>query len=446
MEVTTRDELARLGYSFNAMAADIRDRERRLERAKDLAETANRAKSFFLANMSHELRTPLNGVIGVVGVLAGSALDAKQRRMVSIVETSALMLQRVLNDVLEAARTGSAQAASIQEPFDLTEFIDRLASTTELRTRETGVAFELAYRDPAPTWVRSDRVRLEQILDNLLSNALKFTPAGKIVLTVDRAEAEADVWRFVVADTGVGFDPAVVEQLFEPFVQADASATRPFGGTGLGLSIARNLALELGGDLVGEGKPGEGAAFTLTVPLPSCAPAETSRPAPASDQPGTVDRPVDDDGQPGGDPDAAAGAAVRILLADDHATNRTVVQLILESVGIELVAVENGAEAVEMFKTQHFDAVLMDLQMPVMDGLTAVRLIREYEQRVTAATRTPVLILSANNMPEHLEGSAAAGADDHLAKPVLASVLLEALQRVLSPDSGAQPIPASNIA
>ncbi len=420
VEVASDDEIARLSVGFNAMARDIRDREERLERARDLAEAANRTKSAFLANMSHEVRTPLNGVLGIAGVLAGTTLDPKQRQMVSIIESSAGTLQRVLSDVLDLARMEAGRVDILSEPFALGDVIRVLADSAGVQAEAKGLGFSLIWNADQAAWAVGDRVRLEQILGNLLGNALKFTEKGRVELVFGRI---GEAWRIEVRDTGIGFDPDRTEQLFQPFHQADDTITRRFGGTGLGLGIARDLARGMGGELTGAGRPGAGAVFTLTLPLPACTAGETeARPAAVSAQMNepTLSAPAED-AEPG---------AIRILLADDHATNREVVRLILESAGLALVAVEDGAQAVEAFKAEPFDAVLMDIQMPVMDGFAATRLIRDHE-RETGAKRTPILVLSANVMPEHLAGSAEAGADDHLPKPIVAVALLEALERAI---------------
>jgi len=422
VEIASDDEISRLGSGFNAMARDIRDREERLERARDLAEAANRTKSAFLANMSHEVRTPLNGVLGIASVLSCTELDAKQRQMVTIIESSAGTLQRVLSDVLDLARMEAGRIDILAEPFPLGEVVRILAEGAQVQAEAKGLEFNLIWNADGASWAIGDRVRLEQILGNLLGNALKFTEKGRIELAFGRS---GETWRIEVRDTGIGFDPDRTEQLFQPFHQADDTITRRFGGTGLGLGIARDLARGMGGELTGAGRLGAGAVFTLTVPLPVCepgdAPVETAM---AQDVMPVADVAVAET------PAEAEPGAIRILLADDHATNREVVRLILESAGVELIAVEDGAQAVEAFKAESFDAVLMDIQMPVMDGFTAVRLIRDHE-RETGARRTPILVLSANVMPEHLAGSAEAGADDHLPKPIVAVALLEALEKAI---------------
>jgi CheY-like chemotaxis protein len=220
-----------------------------------------------------------------------------------------------------------------------------------------------------------------------------------------------ETWRIVVQDTGVGFEAGEAERLFQAFYRADGSLTRSVGGLGVGLSLARDAARALGGDIVAEGEIGRGAAFTVVLPL-------SPSPSPARHEPAT-----EDDG-------GAEAGPVRLLLADDHEGNRRIVELILEQLGVELTSVENGAQAVQAFAQATFDAVLMDLQMPVMDGLEAIRRIRELES--PTGRRTPIIVLSANAQSEHLLASASAGADSHIAKPILASTLIAALEAALS--------------
>jgi len=245
-----------------------------------------------------------------------------------------------------------------------------------------------------------------------------------VALTVGKTE-DTDLWSFEVRDTGVGFEPANVEAMFEPFRQVDGTTTRRFGGTGLGLSLARQMARAMGGDVTGDAEPGRGAVFVLTLPLQ---PAE----APAAVEIASVQPEVVEEADADADMDMPP---IRILLADDHPANRQVVALILGSLGVDLVSVENGAEAVEAFKQGPFDVVLMDLQMPVMDGLTAIRLIRAHEA-AQGMLRTPVLVISANIQADHLKASAEAGADSHLAKPILAPTLISALEEALSQPGG----------
>ena len=421
--VETRDEIGRLAETFNSMAAEITQRETELASARDLAEAANRAKSSFLANMSHEVRTPLNGVIGVAGVLAGADLTPDQQRMVGIINSSATVLQRVLDDVLDLARVEAGRLEIVPDAFDLAGAVRSLAERAEIQCQTKGLAFELTM-DRSLGAVVGDRLRLEQIIGNLLSNAVKFTERGGVRLSVDSGADGAVA--FVVRDTGIGFDAAAAALLFKPFQQADSSITRRFGGTGLGLSISRELAQAMGGALRAEGEPGVGATFTLTLRLPpsdvapvEAAPAPALAPAAPTDRGGAA--PAEED----------AGPPIRVLVADDHETNRTVVQLILGSAGVDVTCVEDGARAVSAYEAGGFDLILMDMQMPVMDGLSAIRAIRERE-RLAGAARLPILMLSANAMSEHVEASRAAGADGHVAKPINTTQLIAAIEAALS--------------
>lgn len=388
--------------------------EEALEQARDQAEAANRARGEFLANMSHEIRTPLNGVTGVVQVLARSRLDPQQAEMVRVIESSAVTLERLLSDILDLARVDSGHVEVHPEPFDLGEAVRSAAALSEMRAREKGIAFELTIDPAAEGAAVGDAGRIKQILLNLLSNAVKFTPAGRVSMAVgvDRT-AEPPVFSFAVTDTGVGFEPGCAERLFKRFEQADGSITRQFGGAGLGLAISRRLAELMGGELLAASEPGRGAVFTLRLPLRRAAglrlePAWEAAPAFVG----------------GSEP-----RALRVLLAEDHPTNRKVVQLMLSTMGADLTCVENGEEAVRAARAGRFDVVLMDMRMPVMDGLTAIRLIRD-DERATGAAPLPLFTLSANAMSEHVEASLAAGADRHLTKPITATVLLRALAEI----------------
>ena len=380
--------------------------------ARDQAQAANRAKSEFLANMSHEIRTPLNGVTGVAQALARTPLSAGQAEMVRIIEGSAVTLERLLSDLLDIARVESGRMEIEPEAFNLGEAVRATAALSELRAQDKGVGFELKMAPEAEGFVLGDAGRIKQILFNLLSNAVKFTPEGVVVLTVSvEAEAEPPRFTFAVSDTGVGFKPEAADRLFSRFEQEDGSITRRFGGTGLGLAISRNLAELMGGSLSARSELGRGATFTLQLDLPRAAAPEAEWEAAPAFMPDAEPRPL------------------RVLLAEDHPVNRKVVELMLAPMGADLTCVENGAEAVQAMAAERFDAVLMDMQMPVMDGLTAIRLIRDHQRR-TGAPRTPIFTLSAHAMGEHLEASMEAGADRHLTKPVAAPVLFAALAEV----------------
>ncbi len=380
--------------------------------ARDQAEAASRAKGEFLANMSHEIRTPLNGVTGVAQVLARTPLSAPQQEMVRIIESSAETLERLLSDVLDLSRVESGRIVIEAEPFLLGDTVRATAALSELRAREKGLAFEVRIDPAAEGAVVGDSGRLKQILYNLLSNAVKFTGAGAVSLLVAvDDEVSPPKFTFSVSDTGVGFEAECKERLFGRFEQEDGSITRQFGGTGLGLAISRDLAELMGGRLDASAERGRGATFTLELPMAraDAAPGPEWEEAPAFLS--TETRPL------------------RVLLAEDHPINQKVVELMLAPLGVILTTVENGEEAVQAAVTERFDVVLMDMQMPVMDGLTAIRAIRAHE-RATHSPRLPVFTLSANAMGEHVDASLAAGADKHLTKPITAPVLLSALGEI----------------
>ncbi|MDA1322690.1 MAG: response regulator, partial [Proteobacteria bacterium] len=394
---------------------DISDLKRNadaLAEARDAADAANRAKSRFLANMSHEIRTPLNGVIGVAQALTRTELSQHQQEMLELIQSSSRTLQTLLSDILDLARVESGRLELKEEPLDLARTVEEAALLYAAAARDKGLQFIVEVAPEAQVWTYGDPVRLKQVLTNLVSNAVKFTASGFVSLTVDAVPAEApQTLRFVVQDTGIGFDAQTQARLFNRFEQADGDITRHYGGSGLGLAICRELAAMMGGDLGCESEPGAGAAFILSLPLkPAQAPAVPLRPV-------LKDAVV-------AAPDAeAAPRRLRILAADDHPTNRRVVELILDSAAFDLVSVENGAQAVEAYRAQAFDLVLMDMQMPVMDGLSAVREIRLHEA-VMGLPHVPVVMLTANALAQHLDEALAAGADRHMAKPFSVEDLL----------------------
>jgi len=390
--------------------------EARLRRAVEEAQAANRAKSEFLANMSHEIRTPLNGVLGVAGALARTELSNAQREMVSLIETSAVTLETLLSDILDLARIEAGKMELKAEPFDLATSVSACAALFDAAAQAKGLDLQVSVAPAAQGAYSGDAARLRQILCNLVGNAVKFTQRGHIRLSVDafRGETSSEL-RFEVRDTGIGFDAETKARLFSRFEQADGSITRRFGGSGLGLSISRSLAEAMGGRLEADAEPGQGAIFILSVELPRCAGVadlwvETPELEPA--------------------PDPLVG--MRVLLAEDHPTNRRVVELILGAAGVKLTCVENGAEAIDAFRNAIFDLILMDMQMPVMDGLTAIREIRKLEAQ-SGVQPTPIHVLTANAMPDHISASLASGADGHLSKPIMADALLERVAAAARP-------------
>ena len=391
----------------------------RLRLAQRRAEDANRAKSEFLANMSHEIRTPLNGVVSMADSLTRRPLGAQEREMVELIRSSGVTLERLLSDILDSARIESGQVAVEPAPFDLEQAVGDIGALWRVKAEDKGVTLEVDFDPALSGLVEGDAIRLRQVLTNLVSNALKFTGAGSVRLIVEAATA--DRVRFRVSDTGVGFDTEQRSRIFHRFQQADGSITRRFGGTGLGLAISTALVDLMGGALDCESKPGTGSSFWFDIPLPRVeqVPGEAAAP----------DAPRD-----------VTATPLRILLADDHPANRKVVEIMLGATEMELVAVEDGLKALEAFKAGGFDLVLMDMQMPVMDGLTATAAIRAHEVYHGLA-RTPVVMLTANAMAEHVEAGRAAGADSHLTKPVTMTSLLATIGAALEPVREPEPEP-----
>jgi signal transduction histidine kinase/ActR/RegA family two-component response regulator len=378
-----------------------------LRAARARAEEATRAKSEFLANMSHEIRTPLNGVVAMADALSRRSLGAREGEMVDVIRASGETLERLLSDILDSAKIEAGQVAIERAPFNMARLVAEVESLWRLKAQEKGVELVCETAPELDRFVDGDVVRIRQVMTNLVSNALKFTSAGTVRMSV--ARAGGDRVRVGVSDTGVGFDTAQKGRIFGRFNQADGSITRRFGGTGLGLAISRDLVELMGGRMDCEGRPGQGATFWFELPLPDAVIANDAR----------------DEAD-----EAPAPVGIRILLADDHPANRMIVEALLSDADVELVSVADGREAVDAFTAGAFDLVLMDMQMPVMDGLSATAEIRAIEAR-RGGGRTPVLMLTANAMAEHVQAGRAAGADGHLAKPITTAALFEAIAGAL---------------
>jgi CheY-like chemotaxis protein len=394
-----------------------------LRKALSDADAAAQAKANFMADLSHEIRTPLNGILGLAKALAAGTSDPWQGKVLATITDSAVALERLLSDALDLSRAEAGALEIRREPFDLATVVERCASLFQPLATEKGLFFQLDIAPQARVTVVGDWLRLQQVLNNLISNAVKFTSRGGIRCTV--AVEPSGFFRFDVKDTGVGFDPAVAAQLFDRFKQADGGVAARFGGSGLGLAICRQLAQLMGGDVSGQSGRQGGALFSLRLPLVVAAPVEA----------GSLG-----DAWPSA-PAATPARRARVLLAEDHPTNRLVVELMLKALDVDLVVVENGAQAVEAACSQAFDCLLMDMEMPVMDGLSAIREIRRHESR-TAMPAVTILALSAHASDEHKRRSLAAGADGHLTKPVHPDALLRALTETFARQAAAAPLRA----
>ncbi|KAF0186100.1 MAG: sensor histidine kinase/response regulator [Hyphomonadaceae bacterium] len=392
----------------------IEARTRDLEAAKKAAEAADFAKSSFLAQMSHEIRTPMNGVIGVADALARTELNSQQQALVAIIKESGDTLLTLLNDVLDLAKIESGRMELERINFNVVDVVRSSEAIFSARAQEKGLSFSVSIEIDENTWCVGDPTRLRQILFNLISNAIKFTDEGEVNVQVGNEATNNDeaLIKFTISDTGIGMDEAGVLRLFEKFSQADVSTTRKFGGSGLGLSICREFATLMNGKIEVISAPAKGSIFTLEVTMPiGKKPSQTEV----------------------GDLVLSSECCedLRILAAEDNPNNRLVLKMFLEQVGIVPVFVENGQLAVEAWKAQDFDVILMDVQMPVMSGLEAAAEIRKLE-KATSRHRTPIIALTANAMSHHVHECLSAGMDAHVAKPIRPDLLFSTLERCYS--------------
>jgi PAS domain S-box-containing protein len=385
---------------------------RQTQERERIAVQAADAMSCFLATMSHELRTPLNAVLGMSQAIGRGELSDPQRRRLDIVEASAQELLLLLNDLLDLAKIESGHAELEEGLVDIQALADSARQVFAALVQDKPLQLELAVA-PAVLgeWV-GDPCRVQQILRNLVSNAIKFTPGGAIKVGVSQA---AEHLVLTVEDSGIGIAPHKLTKIFDRFVQGDASTTRRFGGAGLGLTICRDLAELMGGDIQVESVLGEGSTFVVRLPL-----ARSTAEVAASCV-----------GGPGCEPQPAC-SPLRVLAAEDNLTNQLVLRTLLEVAGIEPTLVPNGREAVDAWNASAWDVVLMDIQMPVMDGLSAVKLIRQAE-RERGLARTPIIAVTANAMPHHRIEYLAAGMDAMVAKPIELTTLLKTIEAVMQP-------------
>ncbi|MFZ2949770.1 MAG: ATP-binding protein [Desulfuromonadaceae bacterium] len=423
LEEIVASRTAELAIGNEGLRAEVAERQKKTEElraARDLAESANRAKSEFLANMSHEMRTPLNSIIGGTEYLDSTGLSEDQQRCLRMIHHAGDSLLILINDLIDLSRIEAGQLEINIRPFNLQHTLEHVIQMVEQDTERKKLKLSLNTAPSMPQIVKGDQIRLQQVLVNLVANAVKFTESGgSVSIAASSAPAGKDqtVVTFVITDTGIGIDPDKLDMIFDSFSQADTSITRRFGGSGLGLAISRKLVEAMGGTMQVESTPGAGSSFSFTVPLLNTSAEREDSSTAAAAETGLVTATA---------PDTASGGFKRVLLVDDSLENRELMRLLLNSYSMDLLEADNGQKAVDLVTAHSFDLIFMDIQMPVMDGYTATRMIRQQEERLNRR-RATIIALTAHAYESDIQKCLEAGCDGHIAKPFKKRTLLDCL-------------------